>query len=214
LCPLSCFLSCPCKAASCALCLYRSLLCPLLCMAGLPGVPPVLYGSAACAPCKAASCALCLYRSLLCPLLCMAGLPHVPLSVRQVFNVESLSCNLAFRAAVRERELPLYLAQLSCIFSPLLSIFPLSSSVLCHQISFIHMSLCLSILFLDFPLFCYRNRIRTPKQLFFGSGSYKYRIFSYLASEPLFNPSPPPDSATYRYYLIRVIIFSHPYCSE
>jgi hypothetical protein len=58
-----------------------------------------------------------------------------PLSVRQVFSVESLSCNLAFRAG-RERELPLYLAQLSCIFSSLLSIFPFSSYCVIRSLSF------------------------------------------------------------------------------
>jgi hypothetical protein len=114
----------PCSVRQCSLC-------PLLCMAGLPVVPLSVrlpYVPSVCsAPCYV-----------------WQGFLMCPLSVRQVFSVESLSCNLAFRAAGRERELPLYLAQLSCIFSPLLSIFPFSSYCFIRSLSFTCPFVCIS----------------------------------------------------------------------
>jgi hypothetical protein len=103
---------------------WYCLLCPL--SIRLPAVPSVYTAVLPVPPC---------YVWLGC-LMC-------PLSVRQVFSVESLSCNLAFRAARRERELPLYLAQLSCIFSPLLSIFSFSSFCVIRSLSFTCPFVCL-----------------------------------------------------------------------
>jgi hypothetical protein len=107
---LKCFLVYPLYVWWCCL------LCPL--SIRLPAVPSV-FTEVCCAPCYVwQNCLAC------------------PLSVRQVFNVESVSCNLAFRAAGRERELPLYLAQLSCIFFSFLSIFPFSSYCVIRSLSF------------------------------------------------------------------------------
>jgi hypothetical protein len=127
-----------------------------------------------------------------------------PLSVRQVFSVESLSCNLAFRVAGREGT--------PAVFGPtLLYFFPSSFHLpilflLCHQISFIHMSLCLYMFCLDFPLFFYRNRIRTPILSFFRVRIVQIQNFFIPSSGPLLKN----DSATCRYYLIPGNTFKPP----